>query len=82
MPDLSNARDAASFLTDKLTLGFNARFRDELLNGELFYTLTEAKILIERWRVHYDTFRPHSALGYRPPALESIVSVDQRPTKH
>jgi putative transposase len=61
---------------------FNARFRDELLNGELFYTLREAKILIEQWRIHYNTVRPHSALGYRPPAPESIVPMDQRPTMH
>ena len=61
---------------------FNARFRDELLNGELFYTLREAQILIEQWRIHYNTVRPHSALGYRPPAPESIVPIDQRPTMH
>ena len=61
---------------------FNARFRDELLNGELFYTLKEAQILIEQWRVHYNTVRPHSALGYRPPAPQSIVPMDQRPTMH
>ena len=42
---------------------FNARFRDELLNGEIFYSLREAQILIERWRHHYITVRPHSALG-------------------
>ncbi len=47
---------------------FNARFRDEFLNGEIFYSLREAKILIEEWRKHYNTKRPHSALGYRPPA--------------
>ena len=61
---------------------FNARFRDELLNGELFYTLREAQILIEQWRIHYNTVRPHSSLGYRPPAPESIVPMDQRPTMH
>ncbi|MDJ0630647.1 MAG: IS3 family transposase [Rhodobacter sp.] len=61
---------------------FNARFRDELLNGEIFYSLREAQILIEQWRVHYNTVRPHSALGYRPPALESIVPLDPRPTMH
>ena len=61
---------------------FNARFRDELLNGELFYTLREAQILIEQWRIHYNTVRPHSALGYRTPAPESIVPMDQRPTMH
>ncbi len=52
---------------------FNGKLRDELLNGELFYTLREAKVLIERWRKHYNTIRPHSALGYRPPAPEAIV---------
>jgi len=47
---------------------FNGKLRDELLNGEIFYTLQEAKVLIERWRQHYNTIRPHSSLGYRPPA--------------
>ena len=56
--------------------------KTELLNGEPFYTLREAQILIEQWRVHYNTVRPHSALGYRPPAPESIVPLDQRPTMH
>jgi transposase InsO family protein len=50
---------------------FNGKLRDELLNGEIFDTLYEAKVLIERWRVEYNTFRPHSALGYRPPAPEA-----------
>jgi transposase InsO family protein len=61
---------------------FNARFRDELLNGEIFYSLREAQIIIEQWRRHYNTVRPHSALGYRPPAPESIVLMDQRPVMH
>jgi len=47
---------------------FNGRLRDEFLNGEVFYTLKEAKILIERWRHHYNHIRPHSSLGYKPPA--------------
>lgn len=47
---------------------FNARLRDELLDGEIFYSLKEAQTLIEGWRRHYNTTRPHSALGYRPPA--------------
>jgi len=47
---------------------FNGKLRDELLNGELFYTLKEAKVLIEKWRLEYNTFRPHSSLNYRPPA--------------
>ena len=61
---------------------FNGRMRDELLNGEVFYSLREAQIIIESWRKHYNTKRPHSALGYRPPAPEAIVSMDQRPTMH
>ena len=51
---------------------FNARFRDKLLNGELFYSLKEAQILIEKWRIHYNTVRPHSSLGYRPPVIEPL----------
>jgi transposase InsO family protein len=47
---------------------FNSKLRDELLNGEIFYSLREAQVLTERWRVHYNTRRPHSSLGYRPPA--------------
>ena len=50
---------------------FNGKLRDEFLNGEIFYTLQEAQILLERWRVHYNTKRPHSSLGYRPPAPET-----------
>ena len=52
---------------------FNGKLRDELLNGEIFYTLREAKVLIEQWRRHYNTIRPHSSLGYRPPAPEAIL---------
>jgi len=51
---------------------FNGKLRDELLNGEIFYTLNEAKIVIEAWRRHYNTVRPHSSLGYKPPAPEVI----------
>jgi putative transposase len=47
---------------------FNGKLRDECLNGEIFYSLREAQVVIENWRVHYNTRRPHSALGYRPPA--------------
>ena len=47
---------------------FNSKLRDEFLNGEIFYSLKEAQILAERWRVHYHTVRPHSSLGYPPPA--------------
>lgn len=47
---------------------FNGKFRDQFLNGEIFYSLKEAAILIERWRYHYNHVRPHSSLGFRPPA--------------
>jgi putative transposase len=50
---------------------FNGKLRDELLNGEIFYTLQEARVLIEMWRRHYNQVRPHSSLGYRPPAPEA-----------
>jgi len=52
---------------------FNGKMRDELLNRELFTTLKEAKILIANYRQEYNTFRPHSALGYRPPAPEAVL---------
>jgi putative transposase len=52
---------------------FNARLRDELLNGEIFCSLREAQIIIEQWRRHYNQERPHSSLGYKPPAPEVIV---------
>jgi transposase InsO family protein len=52
---------------------FNARLRDELLDGEIFYSLAEAKIVIESWRRHYNTERPHGSLGYKPPAPEVFI---------
>jgi len=52
---------------------FNGKLRDELLNGEIFTTLFEAKVLIEDWRQQYNQIRPHSSLGYRPPAPEAIM---------
>ncbi|MEN3794880.1 IS3 family transposase, partial [Fulvimarina sp. MAC3] len=75
---------------------FNSKLRDELLNGEIFYSLAEAKVVIEKWRGHYNTARPHSSLGYRPPAPEAVQwpaplngptspttpAVAQRPTMH
>jgi len=54
---------------------FNGKLRDEMLNREVFYTLTEASILIEQWRREYNHIRPHSALGYRPPAPEVKMPV-------
>ena len=54
---------------------FNGKLRDELLNREIFATLTEAKVLIEQWRREYNQVRPHSSLGYRPPAPEARILV-------
>jgi putative transposase len=54
---------------------FNGKLRDELLNREIFYTLTEAKVLIEQWRREYNQIRPHSSLGYRPPAPEARIPI-------
>jgi len=52
---------------------FNGKFRDELLNAEVFDTIYEAQVITEQWRKYYNTLRPHSALGYRPPAPEIII---------
>ena len=56
---------------------FNARLRDEFLNGEIFYSLKEAEILIEQWRVHFNTVRPHSSLNWNPPAPESLLQFNE-----
>ena len=53
---------------------FNGKLRDEFLNGEIFYSLREAQVVIEKWRIYYNTKRPHSSLGYRPPAPLTIAS--------
>ena len=55
------------------SIGVTEVMRDELLDGELFYSLREAQIIIESWRIHYNTKRPHASLGYRPPAPEVFV---------
>ena len=52
---------------------FNSKLRDELLYSEIFYSLAEAKVIIEAWRRYYNTERPHSSLGYKPPAPEAIA---------
>jgi len=52
---------------------FNGKLRDELLNGEIFDTIYEARVVTEQWRRYYNTLRPHSSLGYRPPAPESFI---------
>ncbi len=54
---------------------FNGKLRDECLNGEIFYSLKEAQVVIEKWRVMYNTLRPHSSLGYRPPAPAACGSL-------
>jgi transposase InsO family protein len=54
---------------------FFGKLRNELLDREIFYTLTEARVLIERWRLHYNQLRPHSALNYRPPAPQAIAPI-------
>lgn len=59
---------------------FNGKLHDECLNVELFNNLIEAQIVIERWRKHYNTIRPHSSLGYRPPAPVTILPADPAPT--
>jgi len=56
---------------------FNGKLRDEVLNREIFYNLREAQVIIERWRQEYNTFRPHSSLGYRPPAPEAVMSLPE-----
>jgi putative transposase len=52
---------------------FNSKLRDEFLNGEIFYSMKELRVLAERWRVHYNTVRPHSSLGYRSPANRGMA---------
>jgi putative transposase len=53
---------------------FNSKLRDESLNGEIFYSMKELRVLAERWRVHYNTVRPHSSLGYKPRAPEAWLT--------
>ena len=53
---------------------FNGKLRDECLNGEIFYSLKEAQVVVEMWRTHYNTVRPHSSLGYRAPAPMSWIA--------
>ena len=58
---------------------FNGKLRDELLNGEIFYNMKEARVLIENWRRQYNTIRPHSSLDYRPPAPEAVQPITVEP---
>src|SRR5271167_4175654 len=57
---------------------FNSKLRDEFLNGEIFYSIKELRLLAERWRKHYNTVRPHSSLGYKPPAPEAWLATTAR----
>jgi putative transposase len=57
---------------------FNSKLRDEFLNGEIFYSMKELRVLVERWRVHYNTVRPHSSLGYKPPAPEAWLTATSK----
>ena len=55
--------------------------RDEFLNGEIFYSLKEADVLLEQWRIYYNTIRPHSSLGYKPPAPKTVIEVQSTQEK-
>jgi len=61
---------------------FNSKLRDELLAREIFYTMREAKTLIEWWRIHYNTIRPHASLGYKPPAPKAVLPKELIPIYH
>jgi hypothetical protein len=65
---------AGQSMGERLRRELNARLRDELLNGEIFYSLREAQIVIESWRRHYNAVRPHASLAYKPPAPEVFVA--------
>ena len=56
---------------------FNGKMRDEFLNREIFDTVLEAQVLTEAWRHHYNTVRPHSSLGYKPPAPQAVMPKKQ-----
>ena len=72
LPNLLSAEVIHGLLQTSQHNHFNAKLRDELLNGEVFSSLRKAQVLIEKWRRHYNRVRPHSSLGYRPPAPEAI----------
>ena len=57
---------------------FNSKLRDEFLNGEIFYSITELRVLAEHWRIHYNTVRPHSSLGYRTTGPGSMADFNQQ----
>ena len=57
---------------------FNSKLRDEFLNGEIFYSMKELRVLAERWRVHYNTVRPHSSPGCKSPATAAWLTAASR----
>jgi putative transposase len=59
----------------------NGKLRDGLLNREIFYTLNEAQVIIERWRQEYNIYRPHTPLEYRPPAAEAVLTASEMSLK-
>jgi putative transposase len=61
---------------------FNGKLRDECLNQEIFYSLREAQVVIELWRNQYNTIRPHSSLGYRPPAPQTSTGLHPNLDQH
>ncbi len=71
-----------SALLGRFALQIICRAMDEMFNGEIFYSLHEAQILTKQWRKHNINGRPHSALGFRPPTPETIVSMDRGPVMH
>ena len=74
------SREKGSSWENGYNASFNSKLRHEILNTEIFSTRKEAKVLIERWRHHYNTIRPHSSLGYRPPAPEASLPNVEGPT--
>ena len=72
--EIETAKGASGSWTPVASSGSPNKFQYDFLDGELFYTLLEAQVVIERWRRHYNTKRPHSLRGYRPPAPDTITS--------
>ena len=79
---IANGKEISDALASLKKMVGSEEELEELLNAEIFCSFREAQIIIEEWRKHYNTKRPHSALGYRPPAPETIIPMDQRPIMH
>ena len=69
--EVSMAQDKSAPVACRDARDIAVELRDELLNEEIFYSLKEAQIVVQQWRKHYNTIRPHSSLGYRPPAPQT-----------